>query len=124
MNIETKTVMNNVEEYLKFGWKHTEDTSVRSGRTYYTESILARDKDMENYRLIAALEAKYFNLKSQLKTYQPMDPLWGIVAFLCFIIPFIIYAVVKSNQKSNIEANNANIRKQMDAVLKEVQPLL
>lgn len=124
MNIETKTVMNNVEEYLKFGWKHTEDTEVRSGRTYYTESILARDKDMENYRLIAALEAKYFNLKSQLKTYQPMDPLWGIVAFLCFIIPFIIYAVVKSNQKSNIEANNANIRKQMDAVLKEVQPLL
>lgn len=124
MNIETKTVMNNVEEYLKFGWKHTEDTRVRSGRTYYTESILARDKDMENYRLIAALEAKYFNLKSQLKTYQPMDPLWGIVAFLCFIIPFIIYAVVKSNQKSNIEANNANIRKQMDAVLKEVQPLL
>lgn len=124
MNIETKTVMNNVEEYLKFGWKHTEDTRVRSGRTYHTENILARDKDMENYRLIAALEAKYFNLKSQLKTYQPMDPLWGIVAFLCFIIPFIIYAVVKSNQKSNIEANNANIRKQMDAVLKEVQPLL
>ena len=92
--------------------------------THHTEHILARDKDMENYRLIAALEAKYFNLKSQLKTYQQMDPLWGIVAFLCFIIPFIIYAVVKSNQKSNIEANNANIRKQMDAVLKEVQPLL
>lgn len=124
MNIETKTVRNSVEEYLKFGWKHTEDTRVRSGRTHHTEHILARDRDMENYRLIAALEAKYFNLKSQLKTYQPMDPLWGIVAFLCFIIPFIIYAVVKSNQKSNIEANNANIRKQMDAVLKEVQPLL
>lgn len=124
MNIETKTVRNNVEECLKFGWKHTDDTRVRSGRKHHTEHILARDKDMENYRLIAALEAKYFNLKSQLKTYQPMDPLWGIAAFLCFIIPFIIYAVVKSNQKSNIEANNANIRKQMDAVLKEVQPLL
>lgn len=124
MNIETKTVRNNVEEYLKFGWKHTEDTRVRSGRTSHTEHILARDKDMENYRLIAALEAKYFNLKSQLKTYTPMDVGWSIVAFVCFIIPFVIYVVVKSNQKSNIEAHNANIHRQMDAVLKEVQPLI
>lgn len=124
MNIETKTVRNNVDEYLKFGWKHTEDTRVRHGRTHHTEHILARDKDMENYRLIAALESKYFNLKGQLKTYQPMDPLWGIVAFLFFIIPFIIYAVVKSNQKSKIEEHNANIHRQMDAVLKEVKPLL
>ena len=124
MNIETKTVRNNVEEYLKFGWKHTEDTRVGGGRSHHTEHILARDKDMENYRLIAALEAKYFNLKSQLKTYQPMDPLLGLVAFLCFIIPFIIYAVVKSNQKSKIEYNNTKIRTQMDAVLKKVKPLL
>lgn len=82
MNIETKTVRNNVEEYLKFGWKHTEDTRVRSGRTSHTEHILARDKDMENYRLIAALEAKYFNLKSQLKhTHQWMSV--GQLLHLC-----------------------------------------
>lgn len=29
MNIETKTVSDEVSEYLKFGWKHTEDTSKR-----------------------------------------------------------------------------------------------
>lgn len=124
MNIETKTVRNNVEEYLKFGWKHTEDTRVKQGRTHHTEHILARDKDMENYRLIATLEAKYFNLKSQLKIYKPMDVGASIFAFLCFIIPFVIYAGVKSNQKNNIEAHNANIHNQMDDVLKEVQSLL
>ena len=124
MNIETKTVRRDVEDYVKFGWKHTEDTRVRHGRTHHTEHILARDKDMPNYRLVTALETKYFSLKSQLKIYQPMDPLWGIVAFLCFIIPFIIYFAVKSKQKSDIEAHNANIRRQMSEVLKEVAPLI
>jgi hypothetical protein len=99
MNIETKTVRNNVEEYLKFGWKHTEDTRVRSGRTSHTEHILARDKDMENYRLIAALEAKYFNLKSQLKTYTPMDVVWNF--FIDSTYPFVLFHKITSNILSN-----------------------
>ncbi|MDD4154072.1 MAG: hypothetical protein PHT30_01500 [Bacilli bacterium] len=124
MNIETKTVRDDVSEYLKFGWKHTEDTSVRHGRGHHAEHVLARDKDMPNYNLIAALDAKYFSLKSQIKTYEPMDPLWGLIAFLCFVLPFIIYFAVKSKQKSDIEAHNANIHEQMLAVLKEAKPLI
>ena len=124
MNIETKTVRGDTAEYEKFGWKHTEDTRVRSGRTHHTEHILARDKDMPNYRLIAALDTKSFSLKSQKKTYEPMDPLWGIVTFLLFVIPFVIYAVVKSSQKRSIAEHNANIQRQMNDILKEVAPLL
>jgi hypothetical protein len=56
MNIETKTVRNNVEEYLKFGWKHTEDTRVRSGRTSHTEHILARDKDITDEEFFEIME--------------------------------------------------------------------
>ena len=72
MNIETKSVRGNYDEYLKFGWEHTQDSPARSGRSHYTAHILARDKDMENHRLIETLEKKYFYLKSQIKTYSPI----------------------------------------------------
>ena len=124
MNIETKTVVGDTAEYEKFGWEHTEDARVGNGRSHHTEHILARDKDMPNYRLIAALDTKYFSLKSQKKTYEPMDPFWGIVAFFLFVIPFVIYAAVKSSQKRSIDEHNANIQRQMNDILKEVAPLL
>lgn len=63
MNIETKSVRGNYDEYLKFGWEHTQDSPARSGRSHYTAHILARDKDMENHRLIETLEKKVFLLK-------------------------------------------------------------
>jgi hypothetical protein len=124
MNIETKTVGGDTAEYEKFGWQHTEDKRVRVSRTHHLVHVLARDKDMPNYRLIAALDAKYFSLKSQKQTYYPMDPLWGIVAFLFFIFPFVIYASVKSSQKKKIAEHNADIQRQMDEILKEVSTLL
>lgn len=124
MNIETKSVYGDVDEYLDFGWKHTEDTSVRSGRTSHIKHILARDKDMPNYRLITALEAKYFDLKKQKWTYYPMEPGITLLLFLLLIFPGIIYFGVKSNQKSKVEAHNAKLQKQMNEVLEEVAPLL
>ena len=124
MNIETKIVRRDYSDYLKFGWNKSEEKRVRYGPHHHTEYVLTRDIDIKNYPQIVDLERKYFSLKSQIKTYQPMDPLWGVVSFLCLIIPFIIYAVVKSNQKKEISANNDNLRRQMDAILKLVQPLL
>ena len=124
MNIETKAVRGDISEYLKFGWQRSGESTRRHGPHHYTEIIIARDKDMPNYRLIAALDAKYFSLKSQKKTYEPMDPLWGIVTFLLFVIPFVIYALVKSSQKASIADHNEKIQKQMDAILKEVATLL
>ena len=124
MNVETKTVGCQVDEYKKFGWQHTEDTSVRTGRTSHTRHVLVRDKDMPNYRLICALESKYFSLSSQKKTYEPIDGGWCLVAFLLFIVPGILYVVIKSKQKHRIKEHNAEIDRQMDAVLAEVEPLL
>lgn len=124
MNIETITVHGDVSDYLHFGWKHTDDTRVRHGRHHYTEHILARDADMPNYVLIVALESKYFALKKQKKYYEPMDPLLSIALFVLLIIPFVIYLFVKMGQKDSIEAHNAEIQKQMDAILKEVAPLV
>lgn len=44
------------------------------GRTSY--NVLARDMDLPNYRLIKALDDKYFALKAQKKVYAPIydDP--------------------------------------------------
>lgn len=124
MNVETKTIGSGIDEYSKFGWIHTENVSKRSGRLYYNEYVLVRDKDMQNYKLIKALESKYFALKSQKRCYEPIDGLWCFVAFVCLIIPGIIYVAFKLNQKTRIENFNANIQNKMDAVLKEVAPLI
>ena len=124
MNVETKTVSEAVDHYLKFGWQHTEDTYERTGRLSVKKHVLVRDKDMPNYRLIVALEKKYFTLKSQMKTYSPVDFGWCLIAFLLFIVPGVIYLIVKSNQKHDIEMHNFTIQKQMNEVLAEVKPLL
>lgn len=73
MNIETREVHlgwsekgereRNLKVYESFGWKYTQD--VHRGRTSF--NVLARDMDMPNYRLIKALDDKYFALKAQKK---------------------------------------------------------
>ena len=123
MDIETKEVIDSSDS-LKFGWKLMETKRVHHGPHHSTRYVLSRDKQMPNYEKISSLERRYASLKSQLKTCEPMDPLVGVVTFILLIIPFIIYALFKSNQKKEFEEHNTNIRRQMSAVLKEVQPLL
>lgn len=124
MNIETKTVKNDVTEYEKFGWKHTEDASRGTGPCHRTVKILARDKDMKNYQKIKALEDKYFSLKTQKRTYNPVDPSICIILFILFLIPGFIYVYYKDKQKQSIEYENKRIQSQMDLILKQVKPLL
>lgn len=76
LNIETREVHLGWSEKANanetFGWKYTQD--VHRGRTSY--NVLVRDMDMPNYRLIKALDDKYFALKAQKKVYTPIydDP--------------------------------------------------
>lgn len=131
MNVETKVVYaysyssydGSKEEYLNFGWKHTEDTQVHYGRGYHPAYVLARDKDMPNYKAFVQLETEYFNLKHSKKTYSPME--WDniLLTFALFIIPGIIYVAVKSNQKRRIAEHNAEVQKKMDAVLSKARSL-
>lgn len=123
MNIETITTRD-CSTFLKFGWNVSKEKYVGHIKCIYMEYTLTRDKEMKNYQQIVALERKYNALRSQLKTYKPMDPSLAFVAFICLIIPFVIYAAIKSNQKKEIEYNNAKIKRKMDEVLEQVQPLL
>lgn len=135
MNIETKEVhlgysdngerARNLKVYEGFGWKYTQD--VRRGRSTY--NVLARDKDMPNYRLIKALEDKYFTLKNQKKVYTPIydEPVNFLVMFLLlilFVFPLIIYLVFKSNQKAKIRELNERLDKEMEKCLNEARALL
>ena len=132
MNIETKVVQaysyssyeGSKEEYLKFGWKHTEDTKVHAGRGYKQAYVLARDKDMPNYNSLVQLEKEYFNLKYSKKTYLEMEWENVLIAFALLIIPGIIYVSLKLNQKKKIKEHNAEVQKQMDAVVLKAKPLL
>lgn len=135
MNIETKEVhlgyndngerKRNLKVYESFGWKYTQDVS--SGRSSY--NLLARDMDMPNYRLIKALDDKYFALEAQKKHYEPIydDPLnfFGMfLMLLFFVFPLVIYLVFKSRQKARIQEHNANLEIQMEECLKEARALL
>ncbi len=124
MNIETKTVRGDVKEYTYFGWEHTEDARVGSGRHGHTEHVLARDKDMANYSLIKALESKYFALKSTKKTYTPMDGGLCLILFLMLILPGVIYVAFKLHQSSQIEEYNSSIDIKMSEILSEVKKLV
>ena len=132
MNIETKTVSaysyssfdGSKDEYLNFGWKHTEDTQIHSGRSYHKAYVLARDKDMPKYKELTDLENEYFNLKRKKKTYNSMEWENVLLAFALFIIPGIIYVSVKLNQKKKINEHNAEIQKQMYAVAAKAKELL
>ena len=123
MNIETKIVKKDASEYLNFGWKQNEVTRVRSGRAHHFEYVLARDKDMPHYDELVSLERKYFGLKAQKRTYEPIDGLICLLAFLCLIFPGIIYVAYKCSQKNEIETNNANVQSQMNDVLAKARTL-
>lgn len=135
MNIETKEVHlgwgdkgereKNLKVYESFGWKYTQD--VRRGKSSY--NVLARDMDMPNYRLIKALDDKYFALKEQKKYYKPIydDPFNFFQMFLMlvlFVFPLVIYLVFKSRQKARIQEHNTDLERQMEECLKEARALL
>lgn len=124
MNIETKTVREDPTDYTYFGWKHTEDTRVRTGKIRRTEHILARDKDMPNYKLIVALETKYFTNKRMLKSYKPIDGTLCFLLFLLAIIPGIIYLVYKLSEQSRVESYNTTYELKMREAKNEARKYL
>lgn len=125
MNIETKMVRREDDKnaYLKFGYELT-GTERCGTRHKHNEYVLARNKDMPSYRLIAAYEKKYFGLKAQLKERPSIDVEEAIILFLILIVPGIIYLIAKNIQISNVDRYNAPIRREMNEVLKEVKPLV
>lgn len=135
MKIETRNVHlgwdekgereRNLKIYESFGWQYTQD--IRSGKRHY--NVLARDMDMPNYRLIKALDDKYFALKAQKEVYKPIndDPINFLVMFLLlilFVFPLVIYLVYKGKQKARIQEHNDNLERQMNECLKEAKALL
>ena len=84
---------------------------------------------MPNYRLIKALDDKYFALKAQKKVYEPIydEPINFLVMFLLlilFVIPLVIYLLFKGNQKARIQEHNAKLDREMEDILKEARSLL
>ena len=120
MNIETKHVRGNYNDYRYFGWSFKEDVRVRHGKHHVTEHVLVRDRDIENYQYLRVQEQRYFALKAEKKYYEPIDPFICLIALLLGILPGVIYIALKSNQKANIEAHNNKIQLQMNTIIKEV----
>ena len=130
MNIETKeqhyfdekAKNRQIALMAKFGWQYTQDVKRSRGSHY---AVFARDKDMPNYRLIAALDDKYFSLERRKKTYSPItDSPENFLLILLLVIPFLLYLAYKTAQKKRIRSHNAAIESQQEAILKEVATLL
>lgn len=124
MDIETISIRGPIDDYLIFGYQLSDDVRVRHGRIHHTEHILVRDKNMKNYSLIRQLEASYFSLKRQLKTYKEIDKGTCLVLFLLFIIPGILYVVFKKEQKQSIDDYNQKIKAQMYRIESKAAELL
>lgn len=108
----------------KFGWKNAEDFPDFPQEISNKAKYLARDKDMPNYELIAALEKKYYATKGKLLTYEPANPFIVIILFLLGLLPLIVYLVYKSSQKNECSDYNFKIRREMDSISQEASLLL
>lgn len=126
MNVETIVTRADPTEYYGFGWQKTGTNEYHVGRSHLRreETILSRDKDMEHYDLICALEKKYFAAKDSKKYYEPIDPWIVILCFLLFVIPGVIYLVVKNNQYQDVIEWNVRASNIMESCLKEAKTLL
>lgn len=124
MSIETKNVRRDVEEHELFGWKFTSEAVITLHGRHHKTYVLSRDNKMVNYKQLEKLEKKYFDFKSKLKTYEPINKLWCFIAFLFFIIPGLIYIGFKRVQKNAIESHNNNIKQQMNEIAKQAKSLL
>ncbi len=128
MNLETKIVDGNVDLYKNFGWQltDTKEERVRHGRIHRTEKkyILVREKNMKNYAIITQLESKYFKLNSQKQVYEPMQPVFVFLLFVCFIVPGIVYVAYKDQQHNKIYQYNKQLDEQKKKIVQQVQSLI
>lgn len=108
----------------KFGWKNAKDFPEFPQEISNKAEYLARDKDMPNYELIAALEKKYYATKGKLLTYEPANTFIVIILFLFGLLPLIVYLVYKSSQKNEYSDYNSKIRREMDSISQEAGLLL
>lgn len=108
-------------ELQAFGWEQVDIAVV--GLSEY--AVLARDKNMRNYRRIASLDEEYFSLKNQKKVYQGRFVFTTFLMFLIFfVVPGIIYVVYKIRRKKEVNKYNENIQTQLDSILDEARKLL
>ena len=129
-NIETRNINlthmdhNNPTSYAElqaFGWEQVDIAVV--GFSEY--AVLARDKNMRNYRRIAALDEEYFSLKNQKKVYQGRFVFTTFLMFLLFfVIPGFIYVGYKIYRKKEVKRYNEQIQVQLDTILDEARKLL
>ena len=108
-------------ELMAFGWEQVDVAVV--GISEY--AVLARDKNMRNYRRIAALDEEYFSLKNQKKVYQGRFVFTTFLMFLLFfVIPGFIYVGYKIYRKKEVKRYNEQIQVQLDTILDEARKLL
>ncbi len=126
MNLETKKMTEEEHTHMmQFGWtiKDVYKESKGHGR-YRLNYLMARDKDREHYDELVKLEREYRTYKNSLMTYKPMDEGVTVILYLCFLIPGIIYTVIKAKQKSEVMSHNDNLKARMKKVSIQAQKLL
>ncbi len=95
-----------IQDLIAFGWQPTQETTKRQGRIKRSYQIMARETSMPNYNEYRKLEYDYECTKRNLKAYKKMNFSTALLLFLIFIIPGVIYIIVKTRQKNSIDENN------------------
>lgn len=120
--IETKQITTyNNQDYVKiagvFGWQLTDTISRHSGKTNHHYYILARDTNIEHYYELRKYDTEYEQAKKSIQPVPEISVGTTLLLGLFFIIPGVLYYVVKSNNKNKIIEHNYKCeRKMADAV--------
>ena len=118
--------MKYIRDLSAFGWKIQSDNHV-NGDYYRTSGfvfLLVRDTNMPNYNRINELEKEYENARSQLKHYNELNIHLAVFLFFIFIIPGIVYVVLKNKEKKAKYDYNEPFQNKMRKAIIEANSLL
>ena len=135
-----------IAEYECFGWEvignqrcqefdgttHGIDGSTTQNYSTFNKLTFTREKESRWYEDVTTLENVYYNTKSTIKSYQSCAPvlrkpkptgaiavLLGIYLYMFFLIPGIIYSIVRAAKKSKYKKEYAKELAEYNSVYPE-----
>lgn len=107
-----------------FGWSLTKGETKRPFPIKYYTLFFQRSKDIPYHDRMVELEKLYFDAEAKREYYYKGDVLNYAFLYLLFIVPGVIYTLLKIHSKKRISENNAEVGKTQAICLSEARSIL
>src|SRR5574344_564478 len=107
-----------------FGWRVSSEKITHRARGQSMISyVMVRNTSLPHYQELVNLENEYQEGCGELKQYHEADGLDAILLLLLFIIPGVLYILVKCLQKHHVNKHNKEVLAKMNEALVKARAL-